>query len=161
MTFKGLSKKQRGFVKDYVATENGSQSALKHYDTDKPEVARSIASENLTKPYIIEAISELRKSIADRIPDELLEKRHIELLDKRERIMIDGELEDVGPDVQAVTKGLDMAYKLKGSYAGEKSTTLNLNIDAKNLAKTDIEALRVKYEEELQTKLLKENESNK
>ncbi len=47
------------------------------------------------------------------LPDELLAKRHRELLNKRE------EKRDE-PETQAVTKGLDMAYKLKGSYAPEK-----------------------------------------
>lgn len=47
-----LSKKQLGFAKDYLETGNGKQSALKNYDTNKENVAASIASENLTKPNV-------------------------------------------------------------------------------------------------------------
>lgn len=115
---KRLTKKERGFVKDYVKTENGTQAAFKNYDTTY-ETARSIASENLTKPHIIEAI----KSIADSIPNELLAEKHLALLNKGD---------DKGIDIQAVSKGLDMAYKLKGSYAPEKSVNLNITHSTEN-----------------------------
>lgn len=49
-----LTKKQQGFVKDYLETGNGTQSALNNYDTDKPTVANAIAVENLQKPSIRE-----------------------------------------------------------------------------------------------------------
>lgn len=52
------------------------------------------------------------KAIADLIPDELLSEKHLALLNKQDA---DGNI-----DVQAVKAGLDMGYKLKGSYAPEK-----------------------------------------
>ena len=76
MMRKNLSKKQKGFVKDYVRTGNGVKSALNNYDTKDYSTAGSIAVENLQKPAIQEAI----KSIADSIPDELLIEKHLELL---------------------------------------------------------------------------------
>ncbi len=48
--------KQRRFADEYVQTGNGRQSALAVYDTDSPETAAVIASENLTKPNVIEYI---------------------------------------------------------------------------------------------------------
>lgn len=51
-----LTKKQRGFVKDYIDTGNGVQSALNHYDTDNYNSANQIAIENLQKPTILQAI---------------------------------------------------------------------------------------------------------
>lgn len=48
-----LTKKQRGFVKDYLETGNGTQAVLKHYDTDSPDTAAVIATENLSKPKVI------------------------------------------------------------------------------------------------------------
>ena len=54
-----LTKKQRGFVKDIIRTGNGTESALNNYEIkseDKKRVAASIASENLTKPDIQEAL---------------------------------------------------------------------------------------------------------
>lgn len=116
-----LTKKQRGFVKDYVKTGVGVTAALKNYDTTDYDTAHAIATENLQKPSIL-------KSIQEMLPDDLLAERHLELLNKREQRVVGEELLEVGPDVQAVSKGLDMAYKIKGNYAPEKS--VNLNIDA-------------------------------
>lgn len=107
-----LTKKEAGFVKDFVETGNGTKSALKNYDTESENVAAVIASENLRKPKIINAI-------ADAIPDDLLTKKHLELLNKTDS---EGNI-----DVQAVKAGLDMGYKVKGSYAPDKSVNLNLN----------------------------------
>lgn len=115
-----LTKKQKGFVDDYVKTGNATQSALDNYDieaSDKENTAGSIGSENLTKPKIQEAI----KSIADQIPDSLLVERHLELLNKRDLI-------PNTPDTVAVSKGLDMAYKIKGSYAPEERT-VNVRVE--------------------------------
>lgn len=139
-----LTKKQKGFVKDYIETENGAQAVMNHYDVKDNIVAKSIASENLTKPYIITAIEKVKLSIAERLPDELLAEKHLELLHKTD--------EKGALDVQAVTKGLDMAYKLKGSYAGEKSTNLNLNVDVKTDNK-DLDDVRKQFEEQLKQKL--------
>lgn len=126
-----LTKKEKGFVKDYVETGNGVQSALENYDTDDYNTAGVIAHENLKKPKIINAI----KSIAEQIPDDLIVRKHLALLNKEEVItknnMTTGEI-DVIPtgqiDVQAVKAGLDMTYKLKGLYAPEKS--INLEVTA-------------------------------
>lgn len=61
------------------------------------------------------------------LPDSLLAERHQELLNKRELVKTynkeDGSTtveETQYPDTQAVKAGLDMAYKLKGSYEAEK-----------------------------------------
>lgn len=51
-----LTYKQKAFIQEFIKTKNGTQSALKVYDTTKPEIAKSIASENLSKPYIKEKI---------------------------------------------------------------------------------------------------------
>lgn len=147
-----LTKKQRGFVKDYVKTGIGTVAVRNHYDVANDNVAKSIASENLTKPYI-------QKAIAEMLPDDLLGERHLELLNKRETVIglkrEDGTYDriDIGPDVQGVSKGLDMAYKLKGSYAPEKSTSVNLNLEVKPEDK-DLEAIRLRFEEELKQKLI-------
>jgi predicted DNA-binding protein YlxM (UPF0122 family) len=139
---KKLTKKQKGFVKDFIKTGNGVKSALKNYDTKDYSTAGSIAVENLQKPAIKEAI----KSIADSIPDELLIEKHLELLNvpKITKTMKNGEYTDIeeSTDVQAIKAGLDMAYKLKGAYApqqtditsqGEKITGINyLNPNGNN-----------------------------
>lgn len=115
-----LSKKEMGFVRDFIKTGNGTKSALNNYDTKKESVAGAIASENLKKPKIQKAIM----SIAEQIPDHLLVEKHLELLTvpKLHRKYIKGDLvdEEESTDVQAIKAGLDMAYKLKGIYAPEK-----------------------------------------
>lgn len=121
---KRVSKKQKEFAAEYVKTGNGTRSALKVYDTDDYGTANSIAVENLQKPVI----QNLIKSIADRIPNELLEEKHIALLNKLD--------EKGGIDVQAVSKGLDMGYKLKGNYAPEKK-----HIEVENAASDYVKEL--------------------
>jgi len=113
-----LTRKETGFVKEYVKTGNGTQSALKVYDTNSENVAGVIAHENLSKPKIQNAI----KSIADKIPDELLEKVHLEGLNAGKTVYKNnnssGEIEEVGyePDYAVRHKYLDTAYKLKKLY---------------------------------------------
>jgi len=122
-----LTKKQKGFVKDYVKTGNGQESALRNYDIeaeDKESVARAIATENLTKPSIIRAI-------AERLPDDLLEEKHLALLNKTEKkFNSDGDMISEEIDAQAVAKGLDMAYKVKGHYAPDKNININMSVKA-------------------------------
>lgn len=48
----GLTPKQRGFVKDYLETGNGTQAALNNYDTEDANTAGVIAWDNLRKPKI-------------------------------------------------------------------------------------------------------------
>lgn len=51
-----LTIKQRKFVKAYVKSGNGTQSALEAYDTEDYFTGGSIAQENLKKPAIKKAI---------------------------------------------------------------------------------------------------------
>ena len=52
-----LTIKQRKFVKTYVKNEgNGTQAVLESYKIDNPNTAGAIASENLRKPKIKEAL---------------------------------------------------------------------------------------------------------
>lgn len=52
------------------------------------------------------------------LPDSLLMQRHRELLDKKEPMV--------------VSKGLDMAYKVKGAYAPEKHINVNTSIESES-----------------------------
>lgn len=54
---KNLTIKQKKFVKAYVETDgNGTEAALKSYDTTDYQTANAISVENLQKPSIKEAI---------------------------------------------------------------------------------------------------------
>ena len=103
-----LTKKERLFVREYAKTENGTQAVLKAYDVENPKIAGVIATQNLNKLRIGEAVKVEIKRLADRIPDDLIEEKHLALLNK---------LDEKGDiDTHAVSKGLEMAYKVKGSY---------------------------------------------
>jgi len=64
----------------------------------------------------------------EHLPDSSLAKRHRQLLNKNDK--------DETPDVQAVSKALDMAYRLKGYYedkeTGNKTLVINLTGDSAN-----------------------------
>jgi len=80
------------------------------------------------------------------MPDSFLMEKHVELLNARKTEIVESvefneetglnekvkKLVDLGPDVQAVGKGLEMAYKLKGSFNvkddGEGSRPANSTI---------------------------------
>lgn len=108
-----LTKKQKGFVKDYVETGNGVQSALNNYDTDDYSTAGAIASENLNKPKVINAI----KSIAEYFTEEELAKVHLEGLKATK-----GD----EPDYAVRHKYLDSAYKIKGLYEADNQRNINV-----------------------------------
>ena len=81
------------------------------------------------------------------LPDGLLAKRHRELLNKREVhvIKIDGKEESElldQPETQAVSKGLDMAYKLKRKYPTEDNKpNVQVNIGVVMLPKKNANTL--------------------
>ncbi len=65
--------------------------------------------------------------LQEHLPEDLLARRHEELLNKREGTYVTYgrgknrkvEFIDKGPDTSAVTRGLEMAYKLRGSFVAE------------------------------------------
>ena len=66
---RNLTSKQIQFCKWYVATHNATQAAIKA--GYKERTARSVGSENLTKPDIRKYISELQKESDKCIPNRL------------------------------------------------------------------------------------------
>lgn len=119
-----LTPKQTKFVKiitEQIATTgdyNASAAALQSYDTT-PQVAASLASENLSKPNIQEAV------------EAALVKNGLTLdfiADKIKRIAI-VEPEKVSGDT--VLRANETLLKLYGAFPGSKHTNLNLNIKGK------------------------------
>lgn len=104
-----LSKKQKGFIKDYIETGNATEAAMRNYNVKDRLIARVVGSENLAKPYIANIIEET-------LGDDLLAEKHLALLNKRDVL---GEIDTI-----AVKAGLDMAYKIKGTYAPEKKAII-------------------------------------
>ena len=98
-----LTKKQEGFAKDYAKTGNATLAVKKNHNVSNDNSAAAIGSRALRNVKVVEKI----KTIAEQIPDSLLVKKHLQLLNSKK-------------DGQLVRAGLDMAYKIKGTYAPEK-----------------------------------------
>jgi Terminase small subunit len=109
-----LTKKQRGFVNDYVLTENGTQSVLKHYDivSDKPEkVASVIATENLAKPSIINAIEVKRETLKSALEKEGITPIYVA---QKVKVLLTAVDEKGNDDYTAIDKGLKHATNIYG-----------------------------------------------
>lgn len=88
--------------------------------------------------------------MAQELPDGLLAQRHRELLNARQIEYVrngkDTHVELIDqPETQAVSKGLDMAYKLKGKYAPEKSLNVNVEVQANPQIKELADKLNALY----------------
>ena len=131
---RALTPKQAKFVEVFLATNNATEAARQAYSStsiSKDKDMHNTGYQALKSPIIQETIEQVQKSIADSISDKLLIEKHLELLNAQKitRTRKMGGVEEVEEqiDTQAISKGLDMAYKLKGSYAAEKK--VNLNVD--------------------------------
>ena len=122
--WKKLTKKQRGFVKDYAIDENGTQAVINHYDVKDRTVAASVSTENLRKPYIAEAVKEVKATLKD-----ALEKEGVtaEKIAKKVNVLLNAKQEKK-PDYGAIDKGINHAIKIRGDYAPEKSQNFNVNV---------------------------------
>lgn len=172
-----LTKKEKDFVTEYLDNgHNGTQAALAVYNTEDPNTAGVIAHENLSKPKIKDAIKEA-------LPDDLLAQKHKELFNQKQlayftfsKEMPDEEIIDhveaagfavivVRPsdkvkyafysidDAQAKSKALDMAYKVRGTYAPEKSVSLNFTADAQQ-ADPELDKLREEFNSKIKEKII-------
>lgn len=97
-----LSLKQKRFADKYIESGNGTQSALLAYDTNDPNTAHVIASENLLKPTVSEYISNklaledakptlVIQTLLDKIADDdpVISLKAAELLGKHLRMFSD------------------------------------------------------------------------
>lgn len=152
-----LTKQDQEFVKEVAVTGNQTQAAKKAYGITSDKYAGKKGSLLVANGSINTAIAEVKRSLAERIPDDLVNEKHLALLNKKEMKRTFnaeiGEWIEVATgdvDTQAVSKGLDMAYKLKGSYAPDKTINLNLEADITNPKARE---LAEKYENELKKNL--------
>ena len=109
-----LRPKQKVFVNEFARTGNGTQAALKAYEIESPnkiDVAKSIASENLTKPYIIEAVEITQVTLRDALIKQGVTPQKF-------AIKVDELLEN--PNYKSVDAGLRHASNVFGVEDGEK-----------------------------------------
>ena len=145
-----LTKQERKFVKIKAKTGNGTRAVQEAFDIKDPDYASVKAVRLLGNDRIV-------KAIADELPDELLLEVHLEGLAAGKHIYKNnnesGEIEDMGiePDYATRHKYLDSAYKLKGTYAPEKSVSVNIEVkqNREKLAKVATEVMEKLSHEEL------------
>jgi len=91
-------------------------------------------------PSLVTRMRGWQQLVEKYLPDKKILEKHKELLEKKEILtrnnMTTGEIETISTgeiDVQAVSKALDMFYKLKGSYSKEGITPpVLIKIDINN-----------------------------
>lgn len=110
---KRLTLKQKLFCKYYLETSgNGAEAVIRagynvndeNGDPDRV-LAKSIASENLTKPYLRKHIGSLLE--AKGFNDEAVKMEHLTLISQRKNLAVKA-------------RAIDIYYKMKGNYAPEK-----------------------------------------
>lgn len=108
MLIDGLTVKQHGFVKDFIALKgNGTQAALKNYDTDDDKTASVISAENLVKPRVREAILKAFERAGFTLKDGvdiLSEQLQAKNEDLRHYLRMFFELQDAFPDKTSTVK---------------------------------------------------------
>ncbi len=115
-----LSKQDQDFVKEVAITGNQTQAAKDAYGIEDDAYARVKGHKKITKDNIATAVAEVKRSLAEQIPDSLVIEKHIALLNKTEKkYNSDGDLISEEIDTNAVKAGVDMSYKLKGAYSDE------------------------------------------
>ena len=118
-----LTKKERVFVLNLAEGKNATESALTAYDCKTRDVAKTLGCRMAKDPDIEQALSDIMAQEA--IP----RRRRIQRL----RDLIESK------DLSAVSRGLDMSFKLDGSYSPEKHIALTAAID--NILSPELEAM--------------------
>lgn len=107
-------------------------------------------------PSVLTGSQGWKELMEEHLPDTLLAEKHKELLTtpKKVRTFKKGELETETEelDTQAISKGLELAYKIKDKFAPEKRITLNAEIGVEDFAK--YAELNSKFDEEMKRKSL-------
>lgn len=110
----GLSKQDQEFVREVAITGNQTQAAKKAYGITDNNYAGVKGLKAIRKDKIAIAVEEVKKSIADQIPDDLLVKVHLEGLNATS-----GSGDNTQVDYGIRHKYLDTALKIKGMYDGD------------------------------------------
>lgn len=107
---KRLTTKQKAFAEEYIRNGgNGTQAALKTYETEDYKTAQNISSENLSKPIIIEELVKTARRLG--VTEEKIVSPVIDALDSQ--------------DLDMRLKGHDRMIKMLNG----KDTGLSLNIE--------------------------------
>lgn len=113
-----LNERQKKFVREYIKTNNATQSALSAGYSKK--TAYSIGQENLKKPEIAQAIEKQLKKNVERF--EYTIQDSFNNLKKAQEIALArrNQLGESNPDVQSFIKAEELKGKLCGLYIDKK-----------------------------------------
>lgn len=118
-----LTPKQAKFVQGIAEGKSGTQAALEAYNTDDPNVAHVIASENLQKPTIRQAYDAAMRKL------NITPERVLAPIDRALSFQGDTERETL----EMQLKGTDRALKLMSLSDDEnKGTIVNFNFGLKS-----------------------------
>lgn len=109
-----LTLKQHRWVEETIKTLNPTEAARRAYNVKNDNTAKSIASENFTKPYLERAVRERMSELG--MTAESLLKEHKKVLEQDDNL-------------SAKNAALDMAYRLKGAYAPLKTQSVGLHFN--------------------------------
>lgn len=121
-----MDKKEKPRTKINIRQKKVIKELVANGGTMKNAMVKAGYSEAYAKnPKKIETSLTYQELLDKYLPDDIIAQRHRQLLDKKEQIVVrngkDSEIvltDEI--DANAVAKGIDMAYKIKGSYAPEK-----------------------------------------
>jgi len=139
--FDKLTNKEKSFVIEKVKGKTATQAVMDSYEVSSRESAKVIGSQLMAKPEIKMSITELMEHCG---------------IDKPYRIRRLKQVID-SSDLNIAHKGLDMSFKLDGSYAPEK----HINIDAIFEISPEEEARLRKLGEQLLQQMEEEEEETK
>lgn len=111
--FNELTDKEKVFVIEKTKGKSNIQAVMQSHDVTSRESAKSMSSQLMAKPEVQMALSELMDHCGIDKPYRI----------KRLKNIIDSS------DLNIVHKGLDMSFKLDGSYAPEKHMNMGFNIN--------------------------------
>lgn len=115
-----LTKKQRGFVEDYLNNdENATEAALNNYDTNVRNVARAIGTENMLKPAIKNEIVRRRAEIQQKAEEKTQITIESQINEYKQNIQLGRKFKQVS----AANGALDSINKMLGYFAKDNAQT--------------------------------------
>ena len=116
--------KTKAWAKEYIKNNfNGTKTALKFASKNNKmtrEVAKVVASENLTKPHYQKAIIEEMDKI--KLNDDFISKITKRNIKQKK-------------STSASNQAIDIYHKVKGSYAPQRKESINIQLKGKDLDK--------------------------
>ena len=126
-----LTTKQKAFAEEYIRNGgNGTQAAMKVYDTEDNATARSIASENLTKPNIMDELLRTAERLGvtrEKVVSPVIDALDSQDLDMRlkghDRMikMLNGKDTGLSLNIENAS-GIEISFKNFGGKDGNKGT---------------------------------------